>query len=286
MTWRQRWKQTTIGNQLLIVATVVIAGANLSYVILAFLQLLEMRSSSADTRALANAAGKQADRTKDLADRMKDQADRTKTMADQAILQAQAAQSTAETASKAFTVANRPWIKISHRILSPLTFDVGGRVGNPVAMMTFEDTLENVGPTVAVNVINWEDVIPVDKDYRMETARSRQKEWCDANRHQQGTLTGYMLFPHDPSVGASTVGPTMIKVRESTRRDGKVAFVLVGCVCYKAPYESKTAPTHQTRFIYWLGVPTSEGGFNPYLVPAGIANTLRLISMDLGFTAD
>ena len=65
----------------------------------------------------------------------------------------------------------------------------------------------------------------------------------------------------------------------------KAGFVLVGCVCYKASFESADAPTHQTRFMYFLGTPM-EGVFQPYIVPKGTANNLQLITAPLGFTAD
>lgn len=43
---------------------------------------------------------------------------------------ADAAKSAAETATNALVLQNRPWVKIKHRIITPLTFNIGGR---PVA---------------------------------------------------------------------------------------------------------------------------------------------------------
>jgi len=199
----------------------------------------------------------------------------------------------ARIAQRQLELSQRPWIKIKNSIASPLTFDVGGRAsGIPVAMMKIEDTIENVGQSVAVHVLYWEDVIPIDQDHSLRTARARQRQWCDANRHPNPRgLSGYNLFPHDPIVQTSTIGPQMPKVVEAERRNepglnGKVAFVLVGCVCYRSSFDPQSAPTHQTRFIYYLGVPKSEGAFQPYVIPQGIANDLRLIAMPDGFTAD
>ncbi len=198
----------------------------------------------------------------------------------------------ARIAEQQLELSERPWIKVKNSIVSPLTFDVGGRAGGvPVATMTIDDTMENVGQTVAVDVLSWEDVIPVDTDHSTRTARARQKQWCDANRHPNPKgLSGYTLFPHAPSIQQSTVGPPMTKVAEATIRsetglNGKVAFVLVGCVCYRWSFEPKSRPTHQTRFIYWLGVPQTAG-FQPYVVPQGTATELRLIAAPDGFTAD
>src|ERR1700730_7138544 len=157
---------------------------------------------------------------------------------------ADAAKSAAETAAASMVVGERPWIATKHRIVSPLTFNVGGRAsGIPIAMMTLEDTLENIGQTVAVNVRSWEDVIPMDRNHTINTARERQKQWCDANRYPDTRgLSGYTLFPHDASVGQSIVGPQMPKVTEAeitneVGLNGKVAFVVVGCVSYRPTFE-------------------------------------------------
>lgn len=157
--------------------------------------------------------------------------------------------------------------------------------------MTVEDTIENIGPTVATNVLSWEDVIPLDKDQSARTAIARQKQYCDANRHPDPRgLPGYTLFPHDPTIRQSIIGPPMPKVAEATIPSGsglggKAAFVMVGCAFYKASFEPENAPTHQTRFIYHLGTP-NDIGFQPYVVPLGVANTLRLIEIGDGFSAD
>jgi hypothetical protein len=94
---------------------------------------------------------------------------------------ADAAKSAAETAHDALVLANRPWLKITHRIVSPLNFDFVGAAGR-AATMIVEDTLENVGNGVALNVVSWEDVIPVDSDLSTTTARNGQEQWCDANK--------------------------------------------------------------------------------------------------------
>ena len=98
----------------------------------------------------------------------------------------QQAEQSLEIARKQIEVSERPWVKVSHRIISPLTFDVGGRVAGNVAMTTIEDTFENVGQTVALNVLSWEDVMPRDSDFSNATAmigaglieiRARREPW-------------------------------------------------------------------------------------------------------------
>ena len=85
----------------------------------------------------------------------------------------------AETAAKSLQVANRPWIRITHRIVRPLDFTFVGAAG-PDASITFEDTLESVGQTVALNVFSWEDIIPMDANLSYKTALARQSKWCDS----------------------------------------------------------------------------------------------------------
>ena len=170
-------------------------------------------------------------------------------------------------------------------------------------MMTLEDTIENVGQSVAVNVLHWEQIIPLDPDFpnELKTARARQNQYCDANRHPKG-LPGYTMFPHDPIVFQGEIGVPMSKIHAAeihympgrkiniigpndSRLDGAVGFVVVGCVFYKFPFESASKPTHQTRFLYHLGVP-KDGGYLPYVQPTGVASDLQLIAMPEGFTAD
>lgn len=81
----------------------------------------------------------------------------------------------------------------------------------------------------------------------------------------------------------------MEKVKNSIIRgsglDGKVGFVFVGCVAYGSPFDPPSSPKHQTRFFYYLGIP-GNGGFNPYILPSGVATHLRLIEVPTGLTAD
>jgi hypothetical protein len=110
-----------------------------------------------------------------------------------------AAKSAADTAAANLVLGQRPWVKIKPRIVQPLTFNVPAWKGK-VASMKIEETLENVGQTVAVNVFPWDDAIPIDPDGSLNTARARQSQWCDANRTQIQALTGYALFPKDPLI--------------------------------------------------------------------------------------
>ena len=173
---------------------------------------------------------------------------------------ARAATRQAATAQQQLELSERPWIKVKHRIVEPLTFNVPAWKG-PVASAVIEDTMENVGQSVALDVLSWEDIIPMDSDLSNKTARARQSQWCDANRHPGGRLPGYMMFPHDPFIQKSHVGPemeTVVKAAKASPKglEGKVAFVMVGCVSYRIPFESPDAPRHETKFMYTLGSPS------------------------------
>jgi hypothetical protein len=193
---------------------------------------------------------------------------------------------------EAYVTSQRPWVKVKNRIAKPLTFDTPAWKG-PVANATIEDILENTGTTVALNVLFWEDIIPLDSDGpRYTAALKRRSEWCDANRHPDlHAPSGFMLFPKDPMVQQSSVGPPMETVIKAANANsssglvGKVGFVLVGCIAYRSSFEPKTDPTHQTRFIYLLGQPV-DGGTMPYVVPKGTAGSLQLIQIPDGFSAD
>jgi hypothetical protein len=207
---------------------------------------------------------------------------------------ADAARDSAKISGNYLTASQRPWIKIKHRIVRPLTFNFPTGQGL-IADMVVEDTIENVGTSVALNVISWEDVLPVDSDFSLHTALARQDAWCNANRHPDPkSLSGYILFPKDPFSQKSEMGPSMDSVNKMTEEipvgtialKGKVAFVMVGCVCYRSPVESESAALHETKFVYRLGELQSNGTVRTYVVPDGIANNLDLIKAPEGFSAD
>ncbi len=310
-----RWKKVSLPNKLTVGCTVAIAIATILYTAFAYgqwntmaKQLEEMKGGSTqadqlirETHNLADNAGKQAVNASEEVKKLDALVLATSKQAaathDQlSIMQRQlhATQDQLNASSNALIVQERPWIKITPRIVSPLTFDVGGRQGGPVALMSVENTLENVGQTVAVNVVSWEDVLPIDLDNSLRTALKRRSEWCDANRYPPQENVGFLSFPHDPHVQLADVGPTMATIKAFTVHetqsppdsvDGTVGFVLVGCVCYRSSFEPKTSATHQTRYLYFLGKPMMPG-FLPNIIPRGVASDLRLIEAPFYFIAD
>jgi hypothetical protein len=218
---------------------------------------------------------------------------------------AEAAKSAADTAHDSLVLANRPWIKIKHRIVKPLNFDFVGAAG-PAATMDVEDTMENVGNSVALNVISWEDVIPVDPDFSTTSARKRRDEWCNANKRfdpaNSTTLNGRIMFPHDPFVQVSGMGPLMSTVNKAVEDNmiplknffrgsapnpllGKVQFVMVGCVVYGSSFEPDGTRQHTTGFLYRLAEPLPGGAVQGFISPHGTADRLQLIAFPDGFFA-
>jgi hypothetical protein len=216
-----------------------------------------------------------------------ERADRANALADRS---AKAAEDTAKTAALQVEVTERPWIKVKATLITPLTFNTPVQVGE-VASAKVQLLLENTGKTVALNVLSWSDILPLDPSGGYRAALKRRSEWCDANRHPnpQG-LAGYYVFPNDPFVEVQTVGPPMNLVFQAVSQNtggmkGKVGFVLVGCVSYRAPLQTEDQSRHETRFLYYLGNPDPAGLLVPFVEPSGIAN-LQLVAIPDGFSAD
>jgi hypothetical protein len=131
-------------------------------------QLREMHEGGIDTQNLARAAQKQAaasvqqvsnfaalaiaaktqsDNTVALAQAAKDQVTKMEALGAATIAQNQVLANQLTTMQNGQIVQERPWIKVGHGISAPLTFDVEGRIGSPMATMTIQDTIENVGQT-------------------------------------------------------------------------------------------------------------------------------------------
>jgi hypothetical protein len=168
--------------------------------------------------------------------------------------------------------------------------------------MTVEDTIENVGNGVALNVVSWEDVVPLDPNMSTTSARKRQDQWCNANKRfdpkSPMQLNGYSLFPKDPLIQDSGMGPlmsTVIKAVENNMANmsllhkgsgpnplaGKVAFAMVGCIVYRSPLDPDGTRPYMTGFLYHLGEP-EQAGIQPFVTPKGTAEKLQLVKFPDG----
>lgn len=95
-----------------------------------------------------------------------------------------------KTMQQQLDLSQRPWIEPKLQVTSPLIFE------NNRWRLDLDETLENHGSTVAMNVLSWNDMFPFKWEIGFGRANRRQKEWCDANRHSSPqSITGYTLFP-------------------------------------------------------------------------------------------
>ncbi len=102
-----------------------------------------------------------------------------------------------------------------------------------IAEMIVEDRLENTGPTVALNVLSWEDVNSYG--YRLDILHGQKKTSrilvMPTGNPQQVLITGDTMFPHDPKTQYSRMGPLMstiekFKIHSSDKLNGTAAFVI------------------------------------------------------------
>jgi len=93
--------------------------------------------------------------------------------------------------------------------------------------------------------------------------------------------------------------PDVVAQAKTYSSDGRISVVVVGCVWYRTVFEPKSAPSHQTQFVYLLAkrlgppVGTFEAlqsgipiGIQPSIDPTGIHSELELIPQALGNSAD
>jgi hypothetical protein len=245
-------------------------------------QLREMQSSSADTKAVADAAKAQAANTEKLALAATEQSKAARDFAD-------AAKSSARTADQTLSLTHRPWVWAKHEVDGSLLFSE--QIG---AVLSFNETLENVGQSVAVDIVSWADLIPSipanNADYNDALAVRRQH--CDALRRPQPPGGGEVLFPKQAYPPAWRVAAArneltkkVLSLSSQTYSPGQIAFTLVGCVSYRASFEAVDARRHQTRFLYTLAHPRGGGGW-VLLKPAGSISGLVLALVPEANTAD
>jgi hypothetical protein len=283
LQWRSAERAADIANQARIDANTSSAAA------LAVAERARVDAVNLAERQRADAQMTLSTQRKDAATALEAQtkrADQANVLADRS---AKAAEATAKTAAVQVEVSERPWIKIKPTLVSPLIFNSPAQAG-AVANASVRLELENTGNTVALNILTWTDILPLDPGSGWRGALKRRSEWCDANRHpNQQVLGGYYLFPNEPFVEVHSVGPPMNRVLDAARDNieglkGKVGFVLVGCVSYRAPLQTQDQPSHETLFMYFLGR-TDRVGLNPYVEPSGSVD-LQLVAMPDGFSAD
>ena len=142
-----------------------------------------------------DAAGRQADRTKDLSDRMKDQADQTQIIAKQAKVSANAAKSAAETAKEALHVSQRAYLVLGipmiHTTIPRMEIpidNIGHIASGPVTIITQGAVLTGISTDGGNTMSNgWGEITTVIAPGSGKDNFTIPLSTLDANRVNNGT---------------------------------------------------------------------------------------------------
>jgi hypothetical protein len=153
----------------------------------------------------------------------------------------------ADAAENIFVATQRPWVKVSIDVGSPLVYDENG------ANLAFRFTLENIGNSPARNV--WVEARLIAQgigvaDEPLSDARHIQRQLVAELKGRGPSPYGFVLFPKD--VAAQDI-PFNIPQDELTRITQRVDFMriqLVGAVDYCS---GLSAESHQTGFVVEVG---------------------------------
>jgi len=175
------------------------------------------------------------------------------------------AEETARIAAQQFEVSERPWIKATPAINSPLTFDSEGNLRLAVSF-----SLTNVGHSVATEVTVYFDVLPIPQGEHFTKPLEQQKALCSKPRPNSLTTT---VFPDETAkadvvllVGRKEIEANIIPPPPGTFKPptGKrISPVLFGCVDYRI---SSLPEHHQTGFIYNVNRIDPKTSSVPYLI--------------------
>lgn len=207
----------------------------------------------------------------------------------------------ANTAESVFRITQsneRPWISVGLQLPQPVVFDKEGNLGLAIDM-----DVKDVGRAVAVEVMEWAEMVFLDPDGDDVAARERQMQQCDADRLPPmpppiDAIPGRVLFPGVEATHLSVrVGKWANDITREIARalpvnKGKVGFAIIGCVSYRAASEDlmfwRHHPPfkHQTRFLYHLVQWGDDGKPAYFIKPQGSPKNIVLGRMPYGNAAD
>jgi hypothetical protein len=113
-----------------------------------------------------------------------------------------------------------------------------------------------------------------------------------------------MLFPKDPFIQVSGMGPTMKAVDQAAESNkaslggffkdfkpgnklwGEVEFVMVGCIVYRSAFVPDGTRPYITVFRYDLGEISQDGAVMDFVMAVGTADKLQLIKFPDGDYAE
>lgn len=175
-------------------------------------------------------------------------------------------------------LTHRPWVMVTHRMVEPskpmvpLSFTKDD-MGDVQAWLLLDEVLENIGHSVALDVVSWSEVIPgVEPGF--QSLLVRRNRHCDDLRHPHTkTSPGAVLFPQHEYLperkllvtksGAIRRAIALMDAQLSEEQNflrGSINFAVVGCISYRAPFEAVDVRRHQTRFMYLVGYPKGGRG--------------------------
>jgi hypothetical protein len=246
---RDHWRSSDPLQRWTFMFTGLIALATFCYAAFSGWQLYEMRSSSKDTHALAEAAEAQSRQAlaqtiqnREALGKTEELIRETKRSADAAKLGAESAKKAADTGATQLEMSERPWVSADIAIEGPLRFDPV----NKQLEITLGFVLKNTGHTPAANVSVDFEFFPkrVGVDPVVE-----QKKGCDAIAKglRLGVGFGDTLFPGDRLARAVTTGMSQDAIARA-RAGPFILPIVAGCIDYQ--YAFGPAKHHQTGFIF------------------------------------
>lgn len=248
-------------TKVIMVATVVIAIATCIYVFFSGLQwrtmhsqLQEMQGASdqtkdliAQTKTLAENAGKQATNTETLANATKDQVSKLKSLVDTANEQSKVMNKQLITMQKQLEASDRPWLKVDFKPIGPLKFSNE----NTCVTVNVRIMVKNIGRSVATKVrYNYEMVL-----FRMidiiQGPLKHQKMLLDklSSTKPSDLEEGESIFPNEEKAASGNLSAAITEdtIPEETQKPTNIIPVVVGCIEYQF---ASSPDRHYTCFNY------------------------------------
>jgi hypothetical protein len=242
----QKWRLVSLPNKIIAIATVVIAGSNFLYTVVALHTLSEIRSGSKDTHTLAEAAKRQADKAEIISTNVQRAADQMERSANQAEITAGQSAVQSKTALEATIAQNqldqRAWVGVKGVSLTPLAIE------KPV---TAEVTLVNTGKTHA-------QAAAISLHMNSETKRVTQLSVRGFNDPEKSITT---IFPQQ-QLSASVTMKNSIGEPIKPADDDIAAYKARSIIIYiwgEINYQDIFRKTHTTHFCFYFAGEEQHG---------------------------
>ena len=161
---------------------------------------------------------------------------------------ADAAKSAADTAAKQLEMAERPWVSVEMKIVTPFVFDsIGAGVG-------LQATLKNTGHSPAARVWAEAEMLPT---MPADVLAERDRYCNETKAHSAANARiGDTIFPEEHT---SQPWAMYIKRADAKRvydQTGFISPVIIACVVYRSTFNDSVFMTSKIRTVFWT---TPEG---------------------------